>query len=212
LTKALHDISKVNRFLGGNKITLDAVYELIKRNPEKQHFTFVDVGCGDGTQLRQLALFLRKKQVSFSLIGIDINEKSLEMGRKLSDLYPEIVFQNQNILWLTKETLQCDIILTTLTLHHFTNQEILVFVKQFNELCNIGFIVNDLHRSWLAYYLFKVFSLVFFKSAIAKNDGLVSIQRGFKKKEFYTFSQELKFSKYLVSWKWAFRYLWVVTK
>ena len=212
LTEALLDISKVNKLLGGNKITLNAVFHLIRKHKGKKHFTLVDVGCGDGAQLRELAVFLRKKQVNCSLIGVDINKKSLQLGRVLSKTYPEISFIHNDILELTKDTLQCDVILTTLTLHHFTNPEIRILVKQFHELCDLGIIVNDLHRNWLAYYLFKIFSAVFVKSSVAKNDGLVSIQRGFKKEELQNFSQELKFEQYSISWKWAFRYLWVITK
>ncbi len=212
LMEALQDISRVNRLLGGNHITLAATYQLIQKYAKQQHVTIVDVGCGDGTQLRELAVFLRKKKVHFSLVGIDINEKSLTIGRSLSKDFPEISFKNHDVLTLTKDAFPCDIIVTTLTLHHFTDQEIPKFMKQFYELSRLGIVVNDLQRSRLAYMLFRVFSFFFIKSPVAKNDGLVSIQRGFKKQELQQFSKSLSFKNYSVTWKWAFRYLWVVIK
>lgn len=212
LAEALQDISRANRLLGGNSITLNATYQLILQERKQKHFTIVDVGCGDGTQLRELAIFLRKKKISFSLIGVDINEKSLEIGRSMSTSFPEISFRNHDILQMTKEDIDCDIILTTLTLHHFTDQEILVFLQQFYKLCSIGIVINDLQRSRLAYVLFKIFSLFLIKGPVAKNDGLVSIQRGFKKIELHTFSKKLAFSRSTITWKWAFRYLWVILK
>jgi hypothetical protein len=41
---------------------------------------------------------------------------------------------------------------------------------------------------------------------------LVSILRGFKKKELQAFSKQLNLTKYTIDWKWAFRYQWIIEK
>jgi 2-polyprenyl-3-methyl-5-hydroxy-6-metoxy-1,4-benzoquinol methylase len=41
--------------LGGNKLTLLGVKELIADNPKTAEITIVDVGCGNGDMLRTLA-------------------------------------------------------------------------------------------------------------------------------------------------------------
>ena len=172
----------------------------------------MDVGCGDGMLLRTLAKSLRKQQIHAKLIGIDMNPKSLQAGRDLSAAYPEIQFEQHNVLDLEEDTIQCDIILCTLTLHHFESSKIPVFVKKFYDLSTIGVVINDLQRSWLPYGLFTIFSGLFFKSTVAKYDGRISIKRAFKKKELIAFSKALKLSNYTVEWKWAFRYLWIIRK
>jgi hypothetical protein len=45
---------------------------------------------------------------------------------------------------------------------------------------------------------------------MSKEDGLVSILRGFKKKELIAFSKQLQFKNYSIQWKWAFRYQWII--
>ena len=59
LKDALLDLNKINKVLLGNKITLDAVHSLIKKN-QKESYNIIDMGCGDGNMLRVLAIFLRK--------------------------------------------------------------------------------------------------------------------------------------------------------
>lgn len=203
------DINKSNRLLGGNRITLSSVCKLIKEFPRKQ-YTIVDIGCGDGEMLRELANYFRNTEIEIVLIGLDLNEKALAIARELSVDFPEITFLKQDILALKPLNFNCDILLCTLTMHHFSNEQIPIFLSQFTKLAKIGVIINDLQRSALAYYLFIGFSAIFIKTKIAKHDGLVSIKSGFKKKDLITFSKDLSHTAHTINWKWAFRYVWVM--
>jgi len=203
------DINKSNRFLGGNTITLDNVCKLIKEFPKKQ-YTIVDMGCGDGEMLRELASYFKNMEIEVLLIGLDLNENALVIARELSVDFPEITFSKQDILTLKPLDFNCDILLCTLTMHHFSNEQIPIFLSQFTKLANIGVVINDLQRSALAYYLFKGFSTIFIKTKIAKHDGLISIKSGFRKKDLKTFSKDLSHTAHTINWKWAFRYVWVM--
>ncbi|WP_282087131.1 methyltransferase domain-containing protein [Aquimarina algiphila] len=210
LETALSDISKVNKLLGGNSITIRAVHKLIEDTDSSQQLTILDLGCGDGEMLRSIAKSLRKKKRNVKLIGIDLSEKCLTYARKLSVSYPEISYQKQNILNLEASKFSYDIILCTLTLHHLKCNEIRDVMKKMIELAKVGVVINDLHRSGIAYYLFKIFSFFFIKGHIAKNDGLISIKRGFKKKELLQYAISMNLQHYNIHWKWAFRYRWVI--
>lgn len=209
LRLVFNDINKSNRFLGGNSITLGKVSELIKKFPKKQ-YTIVDMGCGDGETLRRLAIFFRKTTLDVVLIGLDLSDNALWIGQTLSVDFPEITFLKQDILTLNPLNFKCDILLCTLTMHHFSNEQIPLFLSQFTKLAKIGVIINDLQRSALAYYLFKGFSAIFIKTKIAKHDGLISIKSGFKKQELISFSKTLPHAAHTIKWKWAFRFVWVM--
>jgi len=203
------DINRVNRLLGGNKITIEAVAKLIDLNP-KNSYTLMDVGCGDGTMLRAIADYCRTHSINVALIGIDLNEDALEIARKASVNYHEIRFELQDVLKLTETDLDCDILISTLTTHHFTNEQLPTMLTQFARLSKIGFVNNDLHRSPIAVVLFKLFRRVFIKSKIAKIDGLISICSGFKKRELIELSKQLPQMHHKIKWKWAFRYVWIM--
>ena len=211
LEVVLKDIDRVNRVLGGNSITVNAVINLIQEHSKKS-YTIMDMGCAGGNMLRELAMAARKQDIKLNLIGIDLNSDALTIARKASIDFPEITFHQKDILNADFSKFGCDIVMTTLTMHHFQNSEILNFVKQFTKLASIGVVINDLHRSALAYYLFKGFSLIFIKTKVARIDGLTSIRKSFLKSDLMDLSKSLTNLDHEIAWKWAFRYVWIMRK
>jgi hypothetical protein len=47
---------------------------------------------------------------------------------------------------------------------------------------------------------------------MSREDGLTSILRGFIKNELEDFSKKIQARKQTISWKWAFRYQWIIWK
>ena len=212
LRDALDKIAKINQLLGGNKLTLQGVQSLINQVSIKKEITIVDIGCGNGDMLRALADYASKNNLNFKLIGIDANEFTINHAKKLSKHYQNITYQCEDIFEDIFTALKYDIVLCTLTLHHFKDAEIIKLVSVFYENANIGIVINDLQRSALAYRLFQVLCFVFRLNKMSKEDGLVSILRGFKKEELEEFSKKTHLKKYSIQWKWAFRYQWIIEK
>jgi 2-polyprenyl-3-methyl-5-hydroxy-6-metoxy-1,4-benzoquinol methylase len=209
LHDVLRDVNKVNYLLGGNRITIRAMAKLISTHPQ-ENYHILDVGCGDGSMLRKAALYCRKHGIRASLTGIDLSEQALVIAREKSKAFNEICYLRQDILSLPQSNLACDIILCTLTMHHFHSSQIPIFLKSFTEKAAIGVVVNDLQRSGLAYYLFNAFSTIFIRTAMARRDGLISIKSGFTRGELRSFADELGMVRHSIDWKWAFRYLWIM--
>ncbi|RMB61022.1 methyltransferase domain-containing protein [Dokdonia sinensis] len=210
LIPALNDITKVNKLLNGNLITVKAIEKLFEEFPDKKEWSIVDFGCGDGQMLRRIARYFEKHTNALHLIGVDLNAKSIQLGKNLSTEFPNISFEQRNILEVDEKAYDCDILLCTLTMHHFNDEEIIQFMQKFQKLAGIAIVVNDLERSAVAYQLFKVFSRIFMKSKIAKHDGRISIARSFKRKELEAYARELDLKNHSITWKWAFRYLWII--
>lgn len=209
LDLVLKDINKVNTILGGNRITLNAVFQLLKKHSKKS-YTILDMGCAEGTILRKLALEARKRKIVLKLIGIDLNGTALQLAKSNSKDFPEISYIEGNVLTTDFKEMEIDVVITTLTMHHFTNKDILMFVRRFTALTKVGVVINDLQRSKLAYYLFKIFSFFFITSKTAKIDGLISISKALKRKEIESLAEELPHVKHTIKWKWAFRYVWLI--
>lgn len=208
----LDEIAKINRFLGGNRLTIQGVRDLLKNIPKSAEVTIVDVGCGNGDMLRILADYGLKNGLNFQLIGIDANNFTISHAQHLSEKYSNISYQCQDIFEKSFEELKYDIVLCTLTLHHFKDTEIIYLMGVFYNNANIGVVVNDLHRNIIAYRLYQVFCFLFRLNSMTTEDGLTSILRGFKKEELINFSKKLNFSNYKIRWKWAFRYQWIIPK
>ena len=212
LRDALDKIAKINQFLGGNQLTLQAVQDLIVTIPKQSEIVIVDIGCGNGDMLRKLADFGLKNNLNFRLIGIDANYFTIKHAQSLSENYPNIRYRCEDVFDEKFTELKYDIVLCTLTLHHFKDNEIMQLMTVFNANSRVGIVINDLQRSALAYRLFQGLCFVFQLNEMSREDGLVSILRGFKKQEFILFSKKLNFPNYTIHWKWAFRYQWIVKK
>ena len=211
LRQTLDKLAQINQRLGGNQATINGLQTLLKTESKDAVISIVDLGCGSGDMLRAVADFGRKNNFIFKLTGIDANEYTINYARKLSVNYPEISYIKMDILADEFSGIAFDIVITTLFLHHFTNQQIEDLLIPVVNKARIGVVVNDLHRSSAAYYLFKVISL-FFKNPMVKKDGAVSVLRGFKKNDLISISKKLKDSVSTIHWKWAFRYQWIIKK
>lgn len=209
LKAALAEVTRVNKYLGGQQVTLEGLRYFFDRFPQKS-YTILDVGCGDGAMLRSIANFARKGSIAVKLIGIDINPKSIALAQKRSQDFPEVSFHVQDVFKLNKTHQEIDIITSTLTMHHFTDAEILMFLAQFLKLANLGVVINDLQRSTIAYRLFQAYSRVFMRSEMARHDGLISIERAFTKNELLSFTSKLGVQSFSIKRRWAFRYLWIL--
>ena len=212
LRDALDKIAKINQLLGGNQLTLRGVQDLIATIPKQAEISIIDIGCGNGDMLRTLADYGLKNKLNFKLTGIDANAFTINHASQLSSDYPNISYRCEDVFGRDFAALKYDILLCTLTLHHFKDDEIMVLMRVFNANSRVGIVINDLHRNALAYRLFQGLCFVFRLNAMSRDDGLVSILRGFKKNELVNFSKKLNLKNYKIQWKWAFRYQWIIRK
>lgn len=210
LIKTLDQIARINQWLGGNLVTINGVQKLLKNHNKKQSISICDLGCGNGNMLRELALFGRNHGFRFELIGIDANQTTIDYAKELSTGFPEISYAKQDVLSSEFQSQKFDIALCTLFLHHFEDSVALDFLQKVQNQTTIGFVINDLHRHKLAYYLFWLVA-VFIGNPMVKTDGLISILRGFKRRELEAYAKQLNFNSSL-TWRWAFRYEWIIRK
>ena len=113
LRKVFDDINRVNRILRGNAITVKEVAKLIRLNPKDQ-YTIVDMGCGDGNMLREIATYCLNKNIKVRLIGIDLNREALQLAREWPVAFEEISYRHQDILQMNPDEFKGDIVINTL--------------------------------------------------------------------------------------------------
>jgi len=97
LRDTLDKLENINRWLGGNKVTIKGLEQILQNHPKEQEITIIDIGCGHGDILRDVAKFGRKQHYKFNLIGIDANPTAIAYAKELSLNYPELSFKTQDI-------------------------------------------------------------------------------------------------------------------
>ncbi|MEO8768707.1 MAG: methyltransferase domain-containing protein [Ferruginibacter sp.] len=200
----MKELNTVNKLLGGHKITIDGLKEIIGNKSET--ISVCEIGCGGGDNLHAITTWCNKNNINANFIGIDIKVSCIEFASKQYPALPAT--------WITSDYAKADlsankpsIIFSSLFCHHFTENELVSMIKWMKKNSSKGFFINDLQRHPLAYFFIKWLTRIFSKSYLVKNDAPLSVARGFKKNEWEIIFKTAEITNYTIQWKWAFRYL-----
>jgi 2-polyprenyl-3-methyl-5-hydroxy-6-metoxy-1,4-benzoquinol methylase len=211
LRQNLGEISRINKLLGGDQVTLKGLKKLMI--DRERTYRIVDIGCGDGGLLRHVYKWANKNRYSVDILGIDIDPDAIHWAREKSIGYTNLHYQAIGYeAYFQGIQQKPDIVISALFCHHLEDKQLEGFLKKMADNSKIGFIINDLHRHFLAYYSIKWLTAIFSRSRLTKNDAPVSVLRGFRKKELISHFQALPTLSYEISWQWAFRYLVVASR
>ena len=204
LNRNLEELELVNKWLGGRPILKKGIDLSLKKG-----FNFnkvVDLGCGGGDLLEYSHKLLKDKRENIEYLGYDLNKNVLDFAndRVKGD---SIKFIQQNAMAIDEFKTGNTLYLATLFFHHFTETQIIEFLKSFKSTQNSFLIINDLHRHPLAYYSIKVLTQLFSSSKMVKNDAPLSVARAFKRTDWNHIFESAELQPIHFSWEWAFRWL-----
>lgn len=203
--QTLRELEFINKWLGGNQVTLGGLDHLISKKEFAYKITIADLGCGSGEMLKLVHNHLNPP-FDLQLLGVDANPHIIAYAEKNCENINAISFKSANILDVSFQQEKYDIIMATLFLHHFTNHQLIEIFKTLRRQARIGIVVNDLHRHPLAYYSIKFLTRLFSKSSMVKYDAPLSVLRGFRKNELVEILREAGILNYSLRWRWAFRW------
>lgn len=205
LFKNLRELDILNRNTGGHAITLNGLKQLVTNHSNIYHI--VDLGCGSGDSLRFIADWAKKNNFNVRLTGVDNNADVIEYLEEHCSAYPEISGINSDYQEFLNLNTYIDIVLCTLFCHHLNEEELIDLFTYFSENVAIGFVINDLQRNWMAYYSAWFFTRLLNGTALAKNDGPVSVLRAFKLSELKLLLEKANIKNYTIQNKRLFRFL-----
>jgi 2-polyprenyl-3-methyl-5-hydroxy-6-metoxy-1,4-benzoquinol methylase len=208
IKRNMEELNFINTYLGGHAITLTGLKKILFRKASTavyQKISICEIGCGGGDNLKAIARWCAKKDISASFIGIDINADCIKVATEacrelqadfIHSDYKQVSFENMP-----------DIIFSSLFCHHFNNDDLVRMLQWMRKNSTEGFFINDLHRHPLAFYSIKWLSNIFSKSYLVKHDAPLSVARGFSRKEWITLLRKANIIDFTIDWKWAFRWL-----
>lgn len=223
MDQTLRELEIINRYLGGNDVTLNALASLIrlashnhpghkapsshqqKQYSAERNLEIADLGCGSGDMLRHIHTWALRRDLGVSLTGIDANPYVIERARNnLKDI--PVVLKSANVLSDAFKAMTFDVVIGTLFYHHFTDDELVAFFSQLRLQCRAGFVINDIHRHPIAYYSIKILTRIFSRSEMVKYDAPLSVLRAFTRKELEDILRRAGCTQYTLHWRWAFRW------
>jgi 2-polyprenyl-3-methyl-5-hydroxy-6-metoxy-1,4-benzoquinol methylase len=197
--QSLKKLFKINKLLGIFKHTV----KLLQRFPNNA--SIADIGCGGGLFILHLSKYFPKMHFQ----GLDLSEGAINLARNelkqwKGDNVINVEFKLQTQATLTLQEQSVDIILVTLVCHHLDDEELVLFLQQAKKTACNALIINDLQRSYIAYGFYKLFSPLLFRNRLITHDGLISIKKGFTRKELELLLQQANIKNYRIKWRFPF--------
>ena len=208
--KSLKDVRRVNKYLSGYRVLLRYAGQFLRDHKENRPFTILDLATGSGDQPVALAKLARKFKVPVKITAIDINCKMLKCARIITDPFPEIALVQCDILSLPFCSNSFDMVVNSLSLHHFTRKNAVKILRAMLSLSRCGFIINDLHRSRVAYISIFLLTRLFTKNRLTRHDAPVSVMNAFTSEEMRALAQEAGVDKFQVYSHFPYRIALVV--
>jgi len=206
LAQTLKELRTINKLLGGNNVTTSGL-NILMGSSNNQLMKIADLGCGGGDMAIHIKKWAINKGLDLQVIGVDANPNIIDLANeKVKKENMAIEFVVGNVFDPEYIKAPVDIQTCTLFTHHFTTEELVQILKNLKGKTRVGFVINDLHRHFLAYYSIKWLTRCFSKSNMVKNDAPLSVLRSFKKTDWEMILRASGIKKYKISWRWAFRW------
>lgn len=195
---ALRELETINTWLGGYSPVLNG----LKKFNSTGDLTILDIGSGGGDVLRRIA----RSKPGYSLRGLDKNPLMTAFAENKSRGYKNIGFITGNAFSLNELDFKPDVIISTLFCHHFDDDDLISLLNEMKINCRKGFIINDLHRHWFAYYSIKYITRFFSRSVLVKYDAPLSVARSLTRSEWDKLLRAAGITGCSIRWFWAWRW------
>ncbi len=188
-TRILKALESINAWLGGVRATLFHVERFSKKWPPGSRVRFLDWGTGGADVPRAIVRWCRLKGFKAEIVGMDNNPAVVDYAREACEKYPEIQIVNTDVTLSVGRDEDFDYVLSSLTLHHLSNDQIVALLKRSDQIAKRGIIMNDLKRSVRAWAWIWALTRLTRADPIVCNDGPLSVKRAFTKRELAELAQ-----------------------
>ncbi|HSE38065.1 MAG TPA: methyltransferase domain-containing protein [Blastocatellia bacterium] len=182
VARSLSDLRRVNRFLGGRRVILRALSSYLD-DAGLQRASLLDVGTGSADIPMAVAEHFRMRGIDTFIAAVDISERNLRVSRAQLGVSSEIQLVQADSLRLPFAARSFDFVTASLFLHHFSDDDVVRLLADFGRIATRAVIVNDLIRNLVPYYFTRIAGPMLAASFLTRNDGPVSVLRGFTKDE-----------------------------
>ena len=143
----------------------------------------MDVGCGDGSMLRQLWQLARRSGCKLHLHGCDFSQRALDMCTAACEQAGiPVSLYHVDVL---RQPLPgpVDVVINSLFLHHFDNDQIVPLLRQMATRTRRLLLVEDLLRGRLSYTLVWLGVRLLTRCRVVHVDGPLSVKAAFTQQE-----------------------------
>jgi SAM-dependent methyltransferase len=206
LEACLRDLERINRWTRSYALTLRWLDRVVAKHGP-QRLLLVDVGSGYGDMLRRIAAWAQRGGVGLDLVGIDRNPQAAIAAARATPSGHPIRYLAADVFELPDE-LRPDLVISSLFAHHLDDAKLVRFLCWMESRARLGWLINDLHRHFLPYWIARWTPSYLRMSPLVRHDASISVARAFEKRDWQRLFQKAALGEPppTVTWHFPFRY------
>lgn len=177
LERDLANIRSLNRWFGSHRLVRQFLRRCLR-----QRMRILDLATGSGDIPRLVAEFARARRWQVQIDALDQQGSTIEIARRLSRNYPEISFTEGDLLECERFN-KYDIVLFSLALHHFSEQDAVRALRRCRDLSRGAVLVADLRRGYFLSAAVYLITSILYREPMTKMDARLSAARAFSFRE-----------------------------
>lgn len=172
LAESFRDIQLINRRFGGTAVARKALSHVSAAS-------ILDVACGVADIPLTLYREARRAGRNVTFTCLDSNSELIAIARQQALQEPEVRLIAGNALNLPFPDAAFDAAMCNLALHHFSEPEAVVLLKELRRVSRIAPVVTDLQRTPLTWLASFAFSRIFTRNPLTRHDAPLSALRAY---------------------------------
>jgi hypothetical protein len=190
MARILKALEFINRWLGGVNATLWHLKRFSRFWRPRQTIRIVDWGTGGADIPRAIVRWARRHDFRVDILGMDHHPAVLDYARNACRDYSEIRLMEGDLSRLSALQEPFDYAISSLCLHHLSDDTIIDLLKKSDHFVQRGIIMNDLQRSARAWAWIWALTRLFRAPPMVQYDGPLSVRRAFRRKELEYFAAQ----------------------
>lgn len=187
LPGTLADLRRINRWLGGTRLTLAALESLVGDRPLDPPLAVLDVGTGGGDIPLAVARWAERRGRPIRVVATDAAPEILQIAA--AGAQPGVEFGLADARRLPFGDDSFDVALCSLLVHHFPPDEAVTVLSEMSRVSRIGIVVNDLVRGRLGHAGAWAVGHLLTANPITRHDAPVSARRAYKREDLRELGQ-----------------------
>jgi ubiquinone/menaquinone biosynthesis C-methylase UbiE len=179
LTANLRDIRTVNRLAGGVATVLRHLPGLVSHIPRGRPVEILDLATGCGDIPLSLAAWAERQSRPLHLAVTDRSPEILAEARRTLAGVPGVTFTVCDARAVPMPERSFDIVLCSLSLHHFAPGDAVQVLREMDRLARTGFILNDIRRCLSGFVAAWTASRVATRNRLTRHDMPLSVLRAY---------------------------------
>lgn len=208
LEQSLDQVAEVNRLLGGTRAILRT---LERAAPGTGAITILDVGTGSADIPIAVQQWAQKRSRNVSVTAVDLHPQMTALAARRTQHLPAVHIRQGDALDLPFDDDAFDIVLLSLTLHHFEHGDQLRALRSAARVARRAVIVNELERCMPNYIGARILARTRWRSnRLTRHDGPLSVLRAFTKPELRSIADEAGLHVVSLERFWFYRLVMVL--